>query len=384
MGLYGMFEPAVLATMRRVRSATIGTMAVSVSGKEHAPTLLYGEAVVESLGEAELIFVLRHEVAHIMLGHCNGSQKGARWNAAQDLAINSLLEAGGASRGQGSQHSAFSRMPRDKKGKRLGLHPEDFGYPKLETTETYYRLLEDREPPESGMDAHIQLSAESGLLSQESAIQALRDFAHSIYDRLEKNGGWGSVPGEYLEMIRKAQNPQVPWNRVLRRHLGRFAVEERETDPRKPSRRFGFPWLGTSPRLVGRVDLYVDTSGSVCGKELEQFFAEAVAASRVLPVYLHWFDTQVYEPAVRVRSGFDQVSVQGRGGTDFQAMIDHAEATGCRQVVCFTDGCAPTPELHKAMRLVWVISRPRARRRAYYWRHNRDLPGTVIEVEVDM
>jgi predicted metal-dependent peptidase len=312
-----------------------------------------------------------------MLGHCNAAQSGPQWNAAQDLAINSMLE-------DEDRNSAYCTMPRDKHGDRLGLHPADFDFPELETTETYYRLLDQalKEIPKSRMDAHIQVQEAEGSVEKAAALQALQDFAHSLYDRLEKSGGWGNCAGDYLERIRKAQNPKVPWHRVLKRHLGRFVSEARVADPRKPSRRFGFPWLGTSPQLVGRVDLYVDTSASVGTKELEQFVSEAVAAARVIPVFLHWFDTQVHEPAIRVKNGIDSVHAKGRGGTSFQAMINHAEANHYRQVVCLTDGECSAPKLHQNMRLVWVISRPRGRFRRYWGDEIDELPGTVIEIEV--
>ena len=105
------FVHHVLLMMDKSRNDAVGTMGVSVEGTRIS--LVYNEKFVESLSDAELRFVITHEVYHLVLHHCTirlpqDKKDRELYNIAADLAINSLIK-----------QDVNRTMPKDEKGKLL-------------------------------------------------------------------------------------------------------------------------------------------------------------------------------------------------------------------------------------------------------------------------
>jgi predicted metal-dependent peptidase len=124
------------------------------------------------------------------------------------------------------------------------------------------------------------------------------------------------------------------------------------------------------------VHAYGDTSASVDSKTLGVFLGELERLCEVMPVYWNMFDTaiQLKEPILFDNQRISQMKILGRGGTNFQAVIDDAEKRRARFVVILTDGECSVPEVKdKSMQIIWVIC-PGGRAPA-------DLPGKIIHMK---
>ena len=82
----------ILMMMEKRADTRIPTMGVIVNGT--AFTLLYNPEFVESLSDAEAMFVFSHESFHLMLHHCTRRRFDDRslGNISTDLAVNELIE----------------------------------------------------------------------------------------------------------------------------------------------------------------------------------------------------------------------------------------------------------------------------------------------------
>lgn len=184
----------------------------------------------------------------------------------------------------------------------------------------------------------------------------------------------GTIPGEFaeiLERINKVEEPKFDWKGYLRRFVGGSQKVYTKKSRRKLSKRFeGSPGLKIKPKrhvLIG-----VDTSGSVSTEELKEFFNEVhhihKNGSEVTVVQCDASISNVapFKPNMEIK-------IHGRGGTDFQPVIDyyneHYHKFTC--LVYFTDGecSAPTGVRGKTL---WVLSSKS--------KMNESLPGSVIKL----
>jgi len=111
-------------------------------------------------------------------------------------------------------------------------------------------------------------------------------------------------------------------------------------------------------------------SGSISDKELQvfysvisRFFKYGIRSLDVLQ-----FDTEVKEPILTMQKAKRNIKIMGRGGTDFQPVINYFEKTrgDYDGLIFFTDGYAPVPKMQPrtVRKTLWICSN-----RAHYERH---------------
>lgn len=174
--------------------------------------------------------------------------------------------------------------------------------------------------------------------SPDEARQRVKDM---VSDAVEKSQG--NVPGHISELLKKLGKPIVRWRSILRQYLGRHVGNSRKTHNRVNRRlegdeSFGMP--GVSHHAASTVNVIVDTSGSVGGKELQQFFAEIDMISARAKVYILQWDHAFQGYGLYRRGAWKNFKVNGRGGTDMAApvqwLIDNGKVHDCQ--IMLTDG----------------------------------------------
>ena len=370
MALNDPFNFMFLLKMDKQAHKGVPTLGVgAINGKIY---LRYNPKFVSFLTKEELRYVLAHEVGHVALHHIthrssHDRKRAELENIAMDLAINSLLPD--------DERMSMPRTKEDivspegvvlkKKGSKMGVLPEDWGFPPRLSYEQYLALMEEEidkkkgEGEGGGGEASGKYSTfdDHGDFGEDAEVDAL---VRDIVKRIERNQSWGNTPGGYKEAILKAQTTEVPWWQFLRRYLGDFISSEKTLTRRKPHRRMGYPFFGETNEYVGKVYAYVDTSASVGSYELSKFTAEVERLSEYVPVVLYMFDTAVQDPDGRPKEFHDSriksIEFSGRGGTNFQAAIDHAAKRRAQFVIIFSDGECSQPSVPRGMSILWVIT----------------------------
>ena len=311
---------------------------------------IYGREFVKSLSEKELAFVVLHEAMHKAYRHLTTWRKlydeePQLSNAACDYVINlQLLDI--------DPEGKLIAMPM-KDGKRMGLY--DARFRGMHTKQVYDILKEEQEDGGGGngggegFDEHDWDGAQ-GLSEEEKkelareVDQALRQgkFAH---DKIvgKGAGGMSRELGELLE-------PKINWREVLREYVKSICSGKDASSWRRPNRRFlssdvYMPTL-ISER-VGHLVIGIDTSGSIGGKELNDFLSEVKSiAEEVMPerVDLLYWDCEVaahemYE-ATNVADIVTSTKPAGGGGTSPSCVTrylkDNAIKPEC--TIMLTDG----------------------------------------------
>ena len=184
-----------------------------------------------------------------------------------------------------------------------------------------------------------------------------------ITDIVQSSSQWGSLPGDMVELIKKAAEGKIDYRGVLRMFRSSILTQKRRLTRMRPSRRFGFEQMGSRYDFTTRLLIAIDTSGSVGSEELGRYFRIITTFFKygIQEIDVLMFDTEVHGdplPLTEAKKSKQEFKVKGRGGTDFQPPIDymvaHPQYDG---LIILTDGGAPNPEVppHLRTKLLWVI-----------------------------
>ncbi|MCP4214034.1 MAG: hypothetical protein GY765_05215, partial [bacterium] len=163
---------------------------------------------------------------------------------------------------------------------------------------------------------------------------------------IEAGDNWGSLGGYLKKRILATLKPKVDYRSILRSFRASVLSVSRRLTRMKPSRRYGFQYMGSKRDFATRLLFAVDVSGSIGRKDLEKgfsivnrFFKYGIEQLDVIT-----FDTEIKGECLSLKRARKEIAVLGRGGTNFQPVLDyidrHIEYDG---LIIFTDGYAPVP-----------------------------------------
>ena len=320
---------------------------------------IYGRQFIKDLSEKELAFVVLHECMHKVYRHLTTWKK--LWdenpklcNAACDYVINLQLK-------DFDPEGKHMVMP-VKNGEVMGLIDERF---RGMHTKQVFDLLKQKQQDGGGQgggggdgegqgfDDHDWEGA-NGLSEQEQEAlgkeidRAIRQGA--LTDQKINGGGNGGLGRELGELLA----PKVNWREQLREYVKSICAGKDASSWRRVNRRF----IGQDiymPTLVservGHIVIGIDTSGSIGGKELNDFLSEVKGvAEEVNPekVDLLYWDSEVaghetYDMA-KLSSITTATKPRGGGGTAPSCVSSYLKDKGITPecIIMLTDGYVGT------------------------------------------
>lgn len=308
----------------------------------------YGREFVKDLTEKELAFVILHECMHKIYRHLTTWKKlydedKYLANCACDFVINlELFDM--------DKEGKYLARP-VKNGKPIGLLDEK--YRGMNTKQVYDLLKQEQEENGGGwgnnFDEHDWDGAENMTEAEKKELykeveQAIRQGAMT-HQKLN-GGGAGGMSREMGELL----EPKVNWREQLREYVKSICAGKDASSWRRVNRRY----IGQDiymPTLiserVGHIVIGIDTSGSIGGKELNDFLSEVKGvAEEVSPekVDLLYWDCEVaghetYDAAT-VGSIVDSTKPKGGGGTSPSCVSEYLKDKGIKPecTIMLTDG----------------------------------------------
>lgn len=396
------FVHEILMILTKVPTTSVRTMGVLVDNSRLF--LLYNPRFVGQLTDAEMRYVLTHEVFHIVLHHCTlraptDPHSHRLYNIAADLAINSLI--------------VCNTLRKAPTGENAGVMPATYGFEEKLSMEQYIALLRDQPPPppskrkersedeEGGGGGAEQESDGGGSDDQDEEgkkdkgkpgkdkgkggkgsskdkeddkedtnppgfddhsgwdeSEIIKEIIRNKVDQLSKDEKvWGSMPGDLQNTILAAQRSRVLWHKILRHYLGNLPTSRSQSTYTKPNRRFGWPYCGEKRLYIDRKLVGIDTSGSISDEDLAQFLTEINKLSEIQPVDIQLFDHGLQGKVRPFARKHARYKFDGRGGTEFQSIMDLAEKKRYQSLILLTDGAAAPPTQPKHVRdILWVLT----------------------------
>ena len=328
----------------------------------------------DKLPEKHRIGLLKHELLHISFGHLimrDRYEDHRLFNIAADLEINQYIDEEYLPEG-GVTMEMFKDLDLDP---RAGT---DYYYKKLDKAreEGNCSALESILNQMDGNSIYDhptwkdfnELSEADKKLVQKQIEHQLKETSDTIRKRQ------GSIPGELAEIINrlfKVDPPSFNWKAYLRRFVGNSSISYTKKLRRKYNKRYTVN-PGLKIKFKNHILVGVDTSGSVSTSELKEFMNELHHMHKTgHQITVAQCDTQIN--SIEVFNPKKDWDIKGRGGTDFQPVIDHYnEKKGLYTALIYlTDGEAYTPE-NCPKNALWVHSTR--------CEINEDLPGQKIQI----
>lgn len=284
-----------------------------------------------SLDLDERVFVLAHEVSHVIFEHVPRNKmymdRGVgpdlkawspnRWNQATDYIINDWLAK-----------SNVGRMPMG------GLHHPNYGADDL-ADDVYLKVPDDPDGNANNWDQHMPPDPNAPPAAKSQVQRAVQSAANVAKQQ-------GNAPAGMERLVDDICEPQVDWKERVKLALHRVAGKDASTWARPNRRRLAvYPhvyWPGTESYQVGTIAMFVDTSGSVSDNEMSHFFGEMAAILTELRPQLAMVgscDTECHGPdEILDVNELLEYKPKGGGGTHMPAIFEKLEKEDIRPDAC--------------------------------------------------
>ena len=159
---------------------------------------------------------------------------------------------------------------------------------------------------------------------------------------------------ELINNILDERKPVVDWRKTLRNVVSSSLSSKIKNTIHRKSKRYG-----TSPGIKikrsQKILVAIDTSGSINKSDFEDFFVE------IHHIYKLGHDIEIVEADVTITNkyiydGTYPEYVTGRGGTDFNEVIEYSIESKPNLLIYFTDGYGSCPKEDPNCKIIQVIS----------------------------
>ena len=318
--------------------------------------LEYNPDIVREMSDKALEEAMRAEAVRILLKHPYERRPDGCSQKAMGLASNIVI-------GDNYSHTGFNIET-----------PKEFGLKKGMSYEWYAHEIADTVDGDkdtaggSNSTAHMKKSARNRNTGiSDTAGKKFSDLAE-LWDEddvavqmingiIESTTDWGTLSGNFAEKLKGTLKAKINWRDVLRGFRASILNSQRQLTRMKPSRRFGFEYMGSTNSFSSKLLIAVDVSGSITTKNLMYFYGVINSAFRYgfKNVDVVQFDCGISN-AQSLQKIVREPFVVGRGGTSFQEPIDYAHEQGYDGLIILTDGYAPQPTIPQGFKtsLLWV------------------------------
>lgn len=380
---YGMF----LLMLNKKWSERVGTAGVSLQGINYQ--LEISEEFWNELNAEHQIGLLKHELLHIAFFHLTEYSSLTNRdiaNIAMDLEINQYIDAANLPPGgmvismfpelnlspKKGTHYYYEELMKGKQNKscpNLNQMLDGMGQGQMQVTVQVKGKDQQAQLPDHSSWSEIEQLSEA---AQKLVNKQVEHILKEVAEQVEKSRG--TIPGEFAEILKKInqkEEPKFDWRGYLRRFNGGSTKVYTKKTRRKYNKRYDEnPGLKIKPKR--HILVAIDTSGSVSNDELKEFLGEMYHIQKTgTDITIVQADTAISK--IEKFNHREDFKVYGRGGTDFQPVIDYYNSNTNKYtcLMYFTDGEAPAPTRAKG-RMLWVLSSKS--------KINKDLVGPQIKL----
>jgi len=307
--------------------------------------------------------VLKHELWHPALLHMlrRGTRDPYLWNLAGDIVINNMLDNDGDS---------FD-----------GLKPwMDHQYDDMPTEAVYEELVQRRDDEledlvkKFGKELWGHKDEETGEGDAGDIVEAenggdAKSIEHTIVNSVVSaqhsatmSGGAGDMPGEVSVTLKKFLSPKLPWERILHNFFNELA--NMDYTWHRPNRRYQdmyLPSLQDDRQGLDHILFLEDVSGSITDADAIRFNSELKYVKDTYQpekLTMLQFDTMIQKEDVFLKDDpFEEILIQGRGGTSLVCVRDEIIKREPTAVIIFSDlQCEMMEALPPGMNIpiIWV------------------------------
>tara|TARA_Y100001972_G_scaffold95723_1_gene117913 strand:- start:183 stop:1409 length:1227 start_codon:yes stop_codon:yes gene_type:complete len=327
-----------LATRLQLKNADeLGIPTAATDGRN----LFYNTTFWSTLDKDEQLFVIGHEVLHVVYDHleARGDRDPQYFNMAADYVINAQLKEAG-----------LGKMPK------VGLY--DRKYVGKSSYEVYDHLMKTQPPIQQTLDVHIVMDGKDGdgkdgkkdangipKMSKEEQKALKDEIKQAVIQAAQASQGAGNMPSGLDRIIKDLTEPKMDWREMLDQQItGTLKDDYSFMRPSRKGMSTGVILPGLVPEPSIDVCVAIDTSGSISNKQLQNFLGEIKSIMdtfRDYKIKVWSFDTEVHNPQeFTPEKDILDYEPAGFGGTEFMANWEwmKKEDVNPKKLIVFTDG----------------------------------------------
>lgn len=300
-----------------------------------AKHIYYNVDFVKQLNEAELMYVLGHEVLEVVydvFNRRNGRDK-ENWNLATELTVNADL---------------IETRVGDKPRAEIMKVAHDDKYRGLSSYQIFEQLEKDKQKSGGGgsgkgngkgkydlIDAHLDYDPNESLITEDKIMNAA------------KTAGTEQLPPQLRALVNEFLNPKISWRKVLHTDIRSLNTEDYTLiKPNRKSWQLGVILPGTIGFNRLELGVAIDVSGSVSEDSVRDMLSEVKAITdnfADFEIRIWLFDTDIYNVQTFTPSNIDELSnyrIEGGGGTSLDVNWKYMERESYvpHRFIIFTDG----------------------------------------------
>lgn len=179
---------------------------------------------------------------------------------------------------------------------------------------------------------------------------------------MEASNNWGSLGGSLVGQIVASTKVKIDYRKVMQLFRAEVLSSKRHLTRMRPNRRSGFENFGSVYSLTSRLLVAVDVSGSTTDEMVSNFFGiiNKFFKYGIEEIDVIQFDADIKdEPMTLKKAKRGSIGITGRGGTDFQPVIDYCSQKKhyYQGLIILTDGYASEPTLPNffSTPVLWVL-----------------------------
>jgi hypothetical protein len=182
------------------------------------------------------------------------------------------------------------------------------------------------------------------------------DVKQMIDEKKDSAKYWGKYTGNVMAEIIAANEAHIGYREVIRHFRQSVMAEESISSRMKVNRRYDLLSPGYKRKYKTKIIYAVDVSGSMSDDDLKECFSVINAICKHAEIEFVQFDTEIKSIEKKIKKARKTFKVTGRGGTDFQAIMDYAEKSCADGVVISTDGFAEAPKQPRC-KVLWLMNK---------------------------
>ena len=364
--------------------------------------IAFSPAFMDELTDAELDFVMMHEILHVALRHCKrtGNRDPFLFNVACDIVVNSNImrsndgnaksitirnygesmhltptnEEGHLFTAEEVYEMLLKKAKKKKSGSGNGDDDSDGnGGGRTETQgngQKNGRGSGSSKSNEEGWDDHSRWKEESDedSYNDDLWVARIKNAAEASQIR-EAATSCGKTPVFATRMLEELKAGQIDWRIILQNFI-QEEINDYSFSP--PDRRwddspFYLPDFNEKEERVKNVWFVVDTSGSMSDKAVTAAYSEICAAIETfnghLEGYVSFMEAGITEPvSFSDVEELMEIKPVGSGGTDFSSIFKYLDKYLSDEppsyIVIITDGydTFPKEEMAKGIPVLWLIN----------------------------
>lgn len=245
--------------------------------------------------------------------------------------------------------------------------PSQFSFPERESFEWYAENLQERQSNinDNQQNTNQETSTKDSSSTDETASDKIGLWEDDEMRRIQINNTintlaqWGSLPNHLVEQIIASTKATIDYRKIFSWFRASILSNQRNLTRMRPNRRTDFANMGSVYRFKTNLLVAVDVSASIKKQTLADFYT-------IINHFFHYgvehidviqFDCELGE-IESIQKASQHINIQGRGGTNFQIIVDFVAEHNYDGVIIFTDGYAPEPEIPKTCRtkFLWICN----------------------------